>query len=235
MASFASDKVKVYYWPAFGRAGAIIRMLEHVGQEYEHISDFPTIAGVASAFGGPGDTFAPPVLIDGDTTLGQSTAIVQYVGAKAGLDQGVDRFKAAQYLADIVDLFEGGINKNAGEGGAALKKYLEGDGSDGPSRFAKQATNLNRAVKGPFFFGDSPSYVDFFLCQHYEWNDATFLGRVEEETGKKFVKSYEKLIGAITGIQNLESYKNYSGPLKIYHSPDFCKPDEFFAEYKNAN
>ena len=77
--------------------------------------------------------------------------------------------------------------------------------------------------------------LDFFLYQHYEWNDATFLGRVEEETGKKFVKSYEKLIGAITGIQNLESYKNYSGPLKIYHSPDFCKPDEFYAEYKNAN
>ena len=56
MASFASDKVKVYYWPAFGRAGAIIRMLEHVGQEYEHLSDFPAIAGVCSAFGGPGDT-----------------------------------------------------------------------------------------------------------------------------------------------------------------------------------
>jgi len=235
MASFASEKVKVYYWPAFGRAGAIFRMLEHVGQEYEHVSDFPSIANEASAFGASGDTFAPPILVDGDFKLAQSTAVVQYVGVKAGLNNGVDQFKAAQYLADIVDLFENGINKSASQGGADLKTYLEGDGSDGPSRFAKQASNLSRAIKGPFFFGDSPSYVDFFLCQHFEWNDATFLGRLEQETGKSFVKSYEKIIGVINGIQNLESYKNYSGPLKIFHSPDFCKPDEFFAEYKNAN
>ena len=29
----------VYYWPMMGRAGATVRMLEHTGTPYKHVSD----------------------------------------------------------------------------------------------------------------------------------------------------------------------------------------------------
>ena len=74
MTSFASEKLKVYYWPMFGRAGAVLRMLEHTGTKYEHISAFPDVAGVSTAFGGGSDTFAPPIVVDGDYKISQSTA-----------------------------------------------------------------------------------------------------------------------------------------------------------------
>ena len=232
MTSFASEKLKVYYWPMFGRAGAALRMLEHTGTKYEHISAFPDIAGVCTAFGGGSDTFAPPIVVDGEYQISQSTAVTTYVGQKSGLGAGVDQFKAAQYLADIVDLFEGGIGKNSGAGGAALKIYLEGDGSEKPSRFTKQATNLSRGIKGPYFFGDSPSYVDFFLCQHMDWQDEMCLRRLREEIQLDCFGPYPKIKAVAEGIRNLDSYKNYSGPLKTCGRPGFVKEDDFFAVYK---
>merc|ERR1719326_2176655 len=65
---------------------------------------------------------------------------------------------------DIVDTFEGGLGKN-NEDGDALKKYLA-------SRFKVQMGNLERSIKGPYYFGDAPSPVDFFLCQHLDWRCA---------------------------------------------------------------
>jgi hypothetical protein len=60
-------------------------MLEHKQVAYEHISEFPALAGVCSAFGAQGtDTFAPPMIIDGEFKISQSTACCQYVGEKCG-------------------------------------------------------------------------------------------------------------------------------------------------------
>ena len=120
----------------------------------------------------------------------------------------------------------------AGAGGAALKVYLEGDGSGKPSRFTKQATNLSRGIKGPYFFGDSPSYADFFLCQHMDWQDEMCLRRLREEIQLDCFGPYPKIKAVVEGIRNLDSYKNYSGPLKTCGRPGFVKEDDFFAAYK---
>ena len=232
MSTLAST-VQVYYWPMLGRSGAVVRMLEHSGTPYEHISEFSEIAKRGSAFGGDAaDTFAPPIVVDGDFQISQSTAVTLYIGNKVGLNEGLNQSKAVQWLGDIVDAFEGGLAKTIAEGPAALKKYLEGEGDGKPSRFAKQMNNLSRAIKGPFFAGEKPTLVDFFLCQHVDWQDALTLNRLREDTGVDIFAPYPKIVSVYEGIRNLDSYKNYAGPLKT-DRPGFAPKDEFFAEYKN--
>jgi len=221
----------VYYWSMMGRAGATVRMLEHTGTPYKHVSEFPAIAKLGSSWSGNKDTFAPPIVVDGDFRISQSTAVTLYVGTKVGLDEGLNRFKAVQWLSDIVDLFEGGLGKNIREGGKSCKIYLEGAGDGKPARFAKQMENLSRAIKGPFFTGDKPTLVDFFLCQHVDWNQTLTLNRLQEQTGVDIFAPYPKVKAVYEGIRNLESYKNYKGPLKT-DRPGFLTKDEFFADYK---
>lgn len=90
------EPVKIFYWPCRGRAGATILMMEHAGIAYEHKSEFSDIATVASAFGGPNDTFAPPIVQDGPNFYSQSTTLAMWAGRKAGLLEGVDELKAMQ-------------------------------------------------------------------------------------------------------------------------------------------
>ena len=76
--------VKVYYWGGmFGRAGPALRMLEEAGAPYEIISDMPSMGPMFGAFGGDAsDNFAPPLVVDGDERISQSTAICMHVGNK---------------------------------------------------------------------------------------------------------------------------------------------------------
>ena len=103
-------------------------MLEHTGTPYEYVSDKAKMAEYASAWGSTaGDTFAPPILVDGDVVVSQSIATCLYLGKKLGLEPpGYDVYKAMQYCTDIVDTFEGNLGKN-NEDGATLKAFLEGD------------------------------------------------------------------------------------------------------------
>ena len=120
--------VDVYYWPMMGRAGAVMHMLNYAKIPYTHKSDFGDIASIGSAFGSSaGDTFAPPIVVDGDVTVSQSIACCVYIGKKCGLVEGLDEIKALQYLLDIVDAFENGVSKASMEGGAQLKAFFEGD------------------------------------------------------------------------------------------------------------
>jgi len=92
----AMDSITVNYWPQRGRAGSIFLMLDHAGIAYEHKSEFADLAKVASSFGGPHDTFAPPIVQDGPKIYSQSTATAMWAGRKAGLTEGVDEIKALQ-------------------------------------------------------------------------------------------------------------------------------------------
>ena len=222
--------IKVHYWPMMGRAGACIRMLEHTNTPYEHISDFPSISKLGSAWSGSGDTFAPPIIVDNEFTISQSTAATLYIGNKVGLNDGLDTYKAVQWLSDIVDLFEGGLGKSIDAGGAALKVYLEGKGDGNPSRFAKQISNLNRAIKGPFFTGETPTLVDFFLCQHVDWRQETCLNRLQKQTNVDVFAPYPNVVSVYEGIRNLESYKKSIGRLNTTR-PGFDVKDEVFENY----
>lgn len=69
-------------------------------------------------------------------------------------------------------------------------------------------------MKGPFFFGDKPTYVDFFLAAHMDWSDATIFHRLKADKGLDAFAGFEKLNGVVNGIRELDSYKNYEGALK---------------------
>merc|ERR1712100_83603 len=109
--TFHTMSVTIYYWPMHGRASACFRICDYAGIEYTHKSEFPEIASVGGAFGAESTTFAPPIVVDGDYTISQSTAAAMYLGKKAGLLDGVDEYKTMQILADLIDTFEGGIGK----------------------------------------------------------------------------------------------------------------------------
>ena len=137
----SSSVIKVYYWPLLARGASLVRMLEHTGTPYEYLSGMPSFTNVCSVWEGEGDTLAPPVLVDGDFSISQSTATCFYLGKKLGLTPpDFNEFKAMQYLVDIVDVFEGNLGKN-NEHGPTLKKFLEG------SRWPKLMSNLERSIK----------------------------------------------------------------------------------------
>lgn len=216
--------LKVYYWPMAGRAGSVFRMLEHSGIPYEHKSTYPEIAEMASAFGAATDTFAPPIIVDGDITVSQSTACSIYVGQKCNLcpPEGVNGAKVFQYMADLVDFYENGLGAAKDKGGAELKKFLEG------SRFQAFTANIERAIQGPFYFGESPCYVDFFLCALHDWACATFLDRLKNEKNVDAFSNLLKINGIVNGIRNLDSYKNSS--LQTAREGFECK-DELIESY----
>lgn len=225
MSDFAP--VKIYYWGGmFGRAAALIRILEEAGAPYEVISDFMPL-GLFSAFGADAtDNFAPPLIVDGDECISQSTACAMHVGNKHGLNKGIaNPAKAVQFMADLVDLFEIGIAGAQGKGGAALKAFLEGD------RLPKILGNIERSIQGPFYFGVSPTYVDFLLCHFMDWHYTILLQRLKDEKGVDVFGKYAKISAAVAGIRGLASYVNYKGGLVIAND-NFKAKDELFAEYK---
>ena len=58
-------------------------------------------------------------------------------------------------MCDLIDLFENGIAANQGKDGTALKTFLEGD------RLPKILGNIERSIRGPFYFGASPTKCGF--------------------------------------------------------------------------
>ena len=75
----------------FGHAGASLCMLEEAGAPYEVVSDFMPF-GLFSAFGADAtDNFAPPLIVDGEEHISQSTACVMHVGNKHSLDKGISK------------------------------------------------------------------------------------------------------------------------------------------------
>lgn len=203
----SSDKITLYYWPRFGRAGALIRMMEEKGVPYEHIFLKDEMATKATAFGATGINIAPPIIDDGGKLISQSTACCMYLGKKLGFDKGVDVCLALQYMVDIGDTAEG-IGKN-NEDAVLLKKFLEGD--DGkPSRWSALAGTVERNIKGKYFVGDEPSYVDFFLLQHFDGRRDMF-EKLQARTVKDFLADYPKIKAVLEGLRSLPSYKNYKG------------------------
>jgi glutathione S-transferase len=252
-----SKDLTVYYWPMMGRAGAVMRMLDYAGVPYKHKSEFGEIASVCGAFGAQTTVFAPPVVVDGDYKISQSTAIAMYVGKKCGLTKGMDEDKALQILADLIDTFENGIGAAADKGGSALKQFFE-DGK--PSRFAKLMGNIERNIQGPYFFGASLTVPDFVLAALTDWQDFTKLEvrihghepsggerrralslltplllfscgeqRLKKEKGFDPWSGYPKAAAVVAAVRALPSYK--ANQLQVVRDGFYAK-DELFAAYK---
>jgi len=204
--------MKVYYWPFLARSAGIVRILEHTGTPYEYISDKVQLDKVCSAWGAEGNTFAPPVVVDGDYVVSQSIAATLYVGKKLLMCKDYDDFKAIQFCGDIVDTFEGGVGKN-NEDGKILKGFLEGP------RFARLMGNVERGIKGPYYFGDEPSGVDFFLLMHLDWRYRNVFNPLKDRYGVDVMKDYPKMAAIYTTLTATEAYKAFDkmkppGPIK---------------------
>ena len=220
----------VYYWPMKGRAGSVIRILRAAGVPFTHKSEFSEIAGVGGAFGAKDTTcFAPPIVVNGDVMVSQSTAACMYVGRLCGFDEGMDEDKAPQLMSDLIDTFENGIGKAAMEGGAALKIFLEGKGDGKPSRFAMLMGNLERNVKGPFFFGSKPTPVDFMLTALTDWQDEGKMDRLKVEKGFDPWAAYPKVAGVVAGVRALDPGTPYPFPTVM---ENYKAKDALFEAYK---
>jgi glutathione S-transferase len=81
---------KLYYWPEIPGRGEFVRLaLEEVGVAYQDIARSPE--GLAEMMAMLEDEsvshppFAPPFLVDGDVIIGQTAAILLYLGDRHGL------------------------------------------------------------------------------------------------------------------------------------------------------
>lgn len=193
--------IKVYYWPFLARGAALVRMLEHTSTPYEYISDKAKFTEVCSLFGGETTSLAPPVVVDGDYMVSQSTASCLYLGKKLGLTPvAYDDFKAMQFCVDIVDAFEGNLGKK-NEDGPTLKEFLSG------SRWSSLMSNIERSIQGPFYFGEEPSAVDFFLLQHLDWRGVSMFVPLKEKYGVDVLAPYPKMAGVQAKLQAADGYK----------------------------
>lgn len=227
----AVSTIKIYYWPKLIRGAPLVRMLEHTGTDYEYISDKAEMAKVCSTWTKAvtgeeptGDTFAPPVVVDGDFMVSQSIASALYLGNKLGLSSvpGYNEYKAMQYCADIVDSFEGGLGKN-NEAGPALKAFVEGP------RCANLMSNVERGITGPFYFGEEPSTVDFFLLGHLDWRITSVFAPLKEKLGVDVMADYPKMSAIYDALTATPAYKNYAGGL----TPPGPIKDEIFETYNS--
>ena len=216
--------LKVYYWPFMIRSAPLVRMLEHTSTPYEHIGP-PDLMALGSAWGGTGCNFAPPIVVDGDYKVSQSVACSLYVGKRTGLiPKKFDECLAVQFMGDIVDTFENNLGKN-NEQGPTLKKFLTGE------RWPKLLANIERAIVGPYYFGDEPSCVDFFLLGHVDWRNTGMFDRLMKEKGLgDWLAACPKIKALTAALRAAPGYKNYSGKLAIV-MPSMLIKDEVLASY----
>lgn len=85
---------QLHYWPSIQGRGEFVRLaLEAAGAPYIDVAREPSSKGGGEAAlmrklndpGNPHPSFAPPFLIDGDVVVGQTAAILLYLGPKLGL------------------------------------------------------------------------------------------------------------------------------------------------------
>lgn len=199
-----SAAIKLYYHPLpnGGRAAACLRLLEHTSTPFEWIKDRAELTKVCGAFGADStDTFAPPVVMVGDYSVCQSTATVFYLGKKLGLvPPAFDDAKAMQHLIFIQDVFEGNLGKK-NESGPDLKAFLEGP------RWVQLMSTLERSIKGPYFFGDTPCCVDFFLLAHLDARIPSIFEPLQEKYGVDKISMYPKCLAIRTALSSTDAYR----------------------------
>ncbi|WP_076998001.1 glutathione S-transferase [Variovorax sp. KK3] len=85
---------QLHYWPTIQGRGEFVRLaLEAAGADYVDVAREPSGKGGGGAAlgrllrdsGNPRAAFAPPFLVDGDIVVGQTAAILLYLGPRLGL------------------------------------------------------------------------------------------------------------------------------------------------------
>lgn len=101
---------ELFYWPSIQGRGEFVRLaLEEAGAEYVDVARAPGgMVRLAEVLDGHGERppFAPPFLRDGDLVVGQTAAILMYLGPRLGLapDDEAGRLWLHQIQLTIADL-----------------------------------------------------------------------------------------------------------------------------------
>lgn len=219
----AGGPLTVYYWPVSGRVIAVLRMLEESKTPYTLKSDFGDIAAVSSGYGAKTTTFAPPILKDGDDLISQSALIAAHVGKRTGFDKGVDcSLKALQYMLDVNDFVE--ALTIAAKTVETAKAFLTAPDAGKLSHADEWLNNIENSIKGPYYFGERPTYVDFWLVQAMDWAGFVLLTGLR----RNILANYPKVEGVLSGLRALESNKVLGmlpiGPPYAAFNPEFAAP-----------
>lgn len=222
--SCCGGELTLYYWPVLGRANASMRMLAESKTPYTQKTDFADIAQVCSGYGAKVDTYAPPVLKDGDTLISQSIPITVHVGKRTGFDRGIPcPLKALQYLLDGADFMA--AVQPAFKSGASLKGFMTAPGEGKLSHCDEWLNHFEGCIQGPYYFGDRATYVDFYLAMVFDV--LNFM--VFDAIGCPLT-NYPKIKGVLAAIRGLESAK--SVPSFPVCPREMCATEEVIAEYK---
>jgi glutathione S-transferase len=100
---------ELFYWPGIQGRGEFVRLaLEEAGEDYEDVARGPggVDALMAALKEGPTPAFAPPFLRADGMTIGQTAAILMFLGERHGLapQDTAGRFWVHQLLLTIADL-----------------------------------------------------------------------------------------------------------------------------------
>lgn len=208
LSSRTSDKkIVIRYWPFLGRASPFFRMCAEAGVEFEHESDPEKMQ--CALFGAKTTNLAPPMVVDGDVIVSQAPAVAKYLGEKLGLTAGIKNPSVAlQYTMDISDLHE--AMRGAFNGGIVKKDLFECP-KFMAERFTAICSALERAIQGPFFFGEKFSWVDFALAGYWDMIECKWLEPLREKTGD-VLASFPKIKAIIAAIRALPSAAKITVP-----------------------
>jgi glutathione S-transferase len=194
--------IVIQYWSIMARASGLFRMCAEAGVEWKHIASREEMG--AALFGAKSSNLAPPILQDGDVILSQAVPCHQYLGNKFGFNKDIPVPEVAlQYMEDLSDLHsqmaDASMEGKATNDVHALQKYLTGD------RYKYHLGAINRSIKGPFYFGDNPTYVDFAVCSYLDMCEGKWLIPLEPKSGDTLAKYAPKLKAIATAIRDLPS------------------------------
>lgn len=188
----------------------MFRMLAERNVPYEHVKDSKKMNLVLvgdECASRTSTNLAPPCIVDGEVVISQNIPVHIYVGKKLGFDEGIDCEPeiALQYMCDLDDLHKE-MDKAASLGREkndviALRAYLEG------ARFNKHIESIERSIKGPFYFGEEPTYVDFIATGYFDMMDGKWLDSLKPYSGDVLART-PKLKGVVSNIRTLPSSAN---------------------------
>ena len=173
--------ITVYFMPHLEcrvlHGGAALRMCAATGA-CKIVPNFLAAKERAGAFTRGNDNFAIPLLTDGEISIGQGIAMAVYTGEKLGFSAQMagrgGSAKGVQFMLDIKQMLDDALDDKLGTSKTAVYTglALPGDGSDSNpwnQRYNQLLVYLEGACVGPFFFGASPTYVDYYLVSVFQY------------------------------------------------------------------
>ncbi len=153
------------------RAFRVMWMLEELGQSYDHVPAAP--ASEEARRHNPSGKI--PALLDGDETLTDSVAIMQYLGDKHGAltaPAGTPaRARQDAVLFWLIDEFDATLWAAAKHSFVFPKERRVPEIKDSlKSEFARAADQLSKRLTGPFLMGDEITVPDLLAVHCINWS-----------------------------------------------------------------